>query len=60
MFAAGYFFTPVSTYFLSGHTYFAGVDPEQDIHSKTRKRNVTKAARPTQKAMTMESVDTAQ
>lgn len=49
------FFTPVS-----GYTYFAGVDPEQDIHSKIRKRNITKAARPTQKAMTMESVDTAQ
>lgn len=60
MFPAGYFFPPVSTYFVSGYTYFAGIDPEQDMHSKTRKRKVTNAARPTQKAMTMESVDTAQ
>lgn len=60
MFPAGYFSTPVSTYFTSGCTYFAGVDPEQDMHSKIRKRKVTKAARPTQKAMTMESVDTVQ
>jgi len=60
MFHAGYFITLIYTYFISGCTYFTGVDPERDIYSKIRKRNVTNAASPTQKAMTIESVDTTQ
>lgn len=48
------------TYFTSDCTYFTGLDPEQDIYSKIRKRNITKAASPTQKAMTIESVNTTQ
>lgn len=60
MFHADYFITLIYTYFIFGCTYFTGVDPERDIYSKIRKRNVTNAASPTQKAMTIESVDTTQ
>lgn len=37
-------------------TYCAGVGPERDINISIMKRNIIKTARPTQKAITMESV----
>lgn len=34
-----------------------GVEPDQDTLNKIKKRNATKAISPTQKAMTIESVE---
>lgn len=34
-----------------------GVEPDQDTLNKIKKRNATNAASPTQKAMTIESVE---